>query len=83
MNLNTNIYILVIIFLGFGSNLTKIFEDSSKDWAVGLKMHDHHKLLQWIYPIVIQGLGNERVQDAIMDLGKLLRYFLIQHIHSY
>ncbi|WP_206064465.1 hypothetical protein, partial [Rothia koreensis] len=58
---------------GFGSSFTKAFsEDQSKHWAIGLKTHDHHKLLQWIYPLVIKGLGSMAVQEAILDFSKLL-----------
>lgn len=60
---------------GFGANLNKAFVESNpKDWAIGLKTHDHHKLLQWIYPVAIKGLGSKHLQEALMDLGILLRY---------
>ncbi|KAL3692246.1 hypothetical protein R1sor_005897 [Riccia sorocarpa] len=58
----------------FGSCLRKAFEKDGAKWPAALKSHDYHILLQYVLPIVLQGLGSQDLHDAIYDLSTLMRW---------
>ncbi|KAL3701020.1 hypothetical protein R1sor_019042 [Riccia sorocarpa] len=58
----------------FGSCLRKAFEKDGAKWPATLKSHDYHILLQYVLPIVLQGLGSQDLRDAIYDLSALMRW---------
>ncbi|KAL3676119.1 hypothetical protein R1sor_026067 [Riccia sorocarpa] len=59
---------------GFGSCLRKAFEKDGAKWPAALKSHDYHILLQYVLPMVLQGLGSQDLRDAIYDLSALIRW---------
>ncbi|KAL3688515.1 hypothetical protein R1sor_014824 [Riccia sorocarpa] len=58
----------------FGSCLREAFEKDGAKWHAALKSHDYHILLQYVLPIVLQGLGSQDLRDAIYDLSALMRW---------
>ena len=59
----------------YGANLQRAFGDHDPhNWPGFLKTHDYHRLLHDIIPVAIIGLGSQELQEALWDLGKLLRW---------
>jgi hypothetical protein len=59
----------------YGANLRRAFGEYGQDkWPSYLKTHDFHRLLQQILPVALIGLGSSRLQKAVWDMGRLLRW---------
>ena len=71
------------MYTGYGANLRKAFapEDSHK-WPRFLKTHDYHRLLHHIIPVAIMGLASDDLQNALQDLGILLRWVYQKEVYT-